>query len=404
MHVVQSLEVGGLENGVVNLLNRLNGESFEHVICCLSRSGRLAERIRAKNVDIVEVGLRTDRLRFPVLTLRKHIRKFAPDILHTRGWSTVDAIFAGALAGVPRIVHGEHGREASDPEGRNRKRNLIRRALSPLVDQFITVSEDLRDWLINDVGIPALKVATIHNGVDTERFAPERKKQDVSGARNALRASLDVPIDAILIGAVGRLDPVKDHRALIQAFAPLSHADLPARLVIVGEGPMRTVLEAEISALRLTERVRLLGERQDIPELLKTLDIFVLPSMAEGISNTLLEAMASGLPVIATRVGGNPELVEHGKNGWLVRTGDTSELTQALKTYVADAALRRLHGSCGRQRAEQYFSLDRMAAGYAEIYYSLTGHTAHATFLGRNAWQNAQGEFHRDGGERQGQR
>src|SRR6185436_3621578 len=224
MHVVQSLEVGGLENGVVNLLNRLDPKAFNHTICCLTHGGRLVGRIQGENIKVVEVGLRADKFRFPVVTLRRFIRKFAPEILHTRGWSTVDGIIAARLAGVARVIHGEHGREATDPHGLNRKRNLIRRCLSPLVDHFVTVSEDLRSWLTERVGISPDKVTTIHNGVDTEKFAPlsaercakslaPRLRGEVgqespvdrnrSAARAVLRQALCFPPESVVIGTVG---------------------------------------------------------------------------------------------------------------------------------------------------------------------------------------------------------
>jgi glycosyltransferase involved in cell wall biosynthesis len=470
MHVVQSLDVGGLENGVVNLLNRLQGEDFDHVICCLTHAGKLAGRIQATNVEIVEVGLRADKFRFPIVTLQRVMRRFAPDILHTRGWSTVDAIFAARCAGVARVIHGEHGREASDPGGLNRKRNLIRRCFSPLVDQFITVSEDLRLWLIERVGIPTRKVRTIHNGVDTEKFAPHWLNQDAAcswqkaagrgqgaegsskraesmeqraGSRGqkaagreqraegsgqraegkqqtaqpepdadfaerkagtgehlarittgtnypsselaALRRELGLPIDGILFGTVGRLDPVKDHRTLLHAFAPIARLDCPAYLLIVGDGPMRDDIGALVAELGIGNKVFLLGERQDIPKLLKALDVFTLTSIAEGISNTVLEAMASGLPVVATRVGGNPELVEHGRTGQLIASRDVPGLTSALEAYLNDSSLQQEHGRAGRARAVEHFSLDRMAQQYADLYRSMAGHDARAVSKAQTA-------------------
>jgi sugar transferase (PEP-CTERM/EpsH1 system associated) len=363
MHVVQSLEVGGLENGVVNLLNRLSGEGFDHVVCCLTHAGKLVERIQAKDVKIVEVGLKTDKFHFPVLTLRRLIRGFAPDILHTRGWSTVDGIFAARVAGVARVIHGEHGREAADPHGLNRKRNMIRKFLSPMVDQFVTVSDDLRSWLTQQVGISAHKVTTIHNGVDTQKFSPE--------GRSAARRQLALEDAVFAIGTVGRLDPVKDHMSLLRAFAPLTRGALPVRLIIVGDGPMRRAIELEIGALRIGDYVELLGEKQNVSMFLKAFDSFVLTSIAEGISNTILEAMASGLPVVATRVGGNPELIEDGVSGQLVGARDAPAMTTALGRYLLEPSVRVAHGDAGRMRAAQKFSLERMAERYRELYRSI---------------------------------
>lgn len=384
MHVVQSLDTGGLENGVVNLLNRLHDERFNHAICCLTHAGKLAERIRCKHIPIVEVGLKTDRFHFPLLTLRRLIRAWSPDLLHTRGWGTIDGIMAARVAGVPRVIHGEHGREAADPNGRNRKRNFIRRCLSPMVDRFVSVSDDLKNWLTDTVGIPERKVVRIHNGVDTEKFAPrngaqraERMEQGAQpSALGALRQALGLPAEGLLIGTVGRLDPVKDHDSLLQAFAPLARAAGAVRLVIVGDGPMRKGIESTASQLGVADKIVLLGERHDVASLLSGFDVFALTSIAEGISNTILEAMASGLPVVATRVGGNPELIEHGVSGQLITAQDVSALGSALLAYVTSPDLRRSHGAAARQRAVDEFSLDRMAAQYADLYFSVMGKPA----------------------------
>src|SRR5258706_16051409 len=142
-HVVHGLEVGGLENGLVNLLNQLD-DQFVHTILCLSKSGPMAQRIKSREIRIVEMGLPTDKFRFPILKLANVLRQIGPDIVHTRGWSSVDAIMAARVAQVTRVVHGEHGWEASDPVGQNRKRNFIRKSLSPMVDRFVTVSDDLK--------------------------------------------------------------------------------------------------------------------------------------------------------------------------------------------------------------------------------------------------------------------
>jgi len=367
VHVVHALDVGGLENGLVNILNHLD-DRFAHTILCLSRSGRMAERIKNRQVKIVEMHLPTDRFRFPVIRLAREFQRVGPDIVHTRGWATVDAIWAARVAGVPCVIHGEHGREAGDPTGRNCKRNIVRKCLSPLVSRFVTVSDDLKSWLIRTVGIPESKVTTIHNGVDTRRFSPD--------GRGAIRHSLGLDDSVFTIGTVGRLDPVKDHSSLLQAFMPIARSARPVGLIIAGDGPMRGATEALSAELGLSNHVRFLGERHDIPEVLKACDVFTLTSIAEGISNTILEAMASALPVVATRVGGNPELVENGICGYLVGAQDVTALTVAYETYLKDPMLRDQHGRNARARAEQNFSLERMASQYAQLYQGLVGRRA----------------------------
>ncbi len=363
VHIVHALDVGGLENGLVNVINNLDPERFSHSIVCLIRSGAIAQRIQRPDVEIRELGLDPSRFKFPIMPLVKIFRELRPDIVHTRAWGTVDAIMAARLAGVPRVIHGEHGRDVADPEGRNRKRNVIRKCLSPMVDRFMTVSDDLQRWLTQTVGIAAHKVVRIHNGVDTQRFS--------RAGREAARRMLGLTEGHVAIGIVGRLDPVKDHRSLLQAFVSVVQGDSQARLIIVGDGAMRQAIAAQIEQLRIADRVQMLGERQDVAEILKALDCFTLTSIAEGISNTILEAMATSLPVVATRVGGNPELVQHGLTGQLVAPGDVGALARAYETYLNDPDLRSRDGKAARDRTEKFFSLERMAANYSELYCSV---------------------------------
>jgi sugar transferase (PEP-CTERM/EpsH1 system associated) len=231
--------------------------------------------------------------------------------------------------------------------------------LAPLVTQFVTVSRDLARWLIEDVRVPARKVRTIYNGVDTCSFSP--------GDREAARHGLGVPDGWKVVGTVGRLDPVKDHEGLIQAFARVPQ-DGPVLLVLVGDGPLRGRLATVVSRLDLQDRIRILGDRDDIPLLLRSFDVFVLPSVGEGVSNALLEAMATGLPVVATQVGGNQELVQDGVTGRLVEARCPEALAAVITAYLKNTELARRHGAAGRARVEREFSLTRMLAAYEELY------------------------------------
>ncbi|MGH7392610.1 MAG: glycosyltransferase, partial [Candidatus Rokuibacteriota bacterium] len=172
---------------------------------------------------------------------------------------------------------------------------------------------------------------------------------------------------------VGRLDPVKDQAGLIRAFAGLAREHADVRLIVAGDGPCRADLETLAASLGLGDRVLLLGERRDVPRVLAALNVFVLPSVAEGISNTILEAMATGLPVIATRVGGNPELVEDGVNGFLVPRRDPDALRAAMARYVDDPHLAAVHGKSSRQRSVECFGLERMRDTYTSLYRDLAG-------------------------------
>ena len=269
---------------------------------------------------------------------------------------------------------GEHGRDMFDLHGANRKYNLLRRAIRPLVQRYIAVSKDLASWLVTTVGARPEQVRHIYNGVAQDIFHPR------CGERPDLAPSEFLPSDALVVGTVGRLAQVKDQATLVRAFAAaLRHKPewkARLRLVIVGEGPMRSELESCVRDEGVEERVWLAGDRDDVPDLLRMMDIFVLPSLGEGISNTLLEAMASGLPLIATRVGGNPELVDEGINGQLVPPADADALTRAIYVYAEDAALVRRHGQAGLAKVTECFGWDRCVESYLSVYDELLGRVA----------------------------
>ena len=368
LHILHSLRIGGLENGAINLINRLDDGRFEHSICCIDESGPMAKRL-IRPVDIYALGKGERRDHLLPFKIASIIRKVKPDIVHTRNWGTIDGAIAAHLSKVRYVVHGEHGREAADPDGANKRRSVIRKALNPLISRFVTVSSELRDWLVRDVGISQDKVIQIINGVDTERFRP-------AGDKAIARSKTGFDPDSFLIGTVGRLDPVKDMQTLIDTIHRLTFNisnKKKIELLIVGSGPEEQKLKARALELQVSDRIYFIGERNDIPELMQAMDVFVLPSIAEGISNTLLEAMASGLPIVATRVGGNPEVVEDGVTGVLFEPGNSVGFAEKLFLYSSNPELARKHGCGGRIRAEERFSLGRMVKEYEKLYLSLAG-------------------------------
>lgn len=366
-HIVYSLGTGGLENGLVHLINRIPPDRYRHAVVCLTESGPFAQRIVRPGVEVISLGGGQGHDFRLYWKLWRVLRSLGPTIVHTRNLATLEAqIPAFFLPGV-KTIHGVHGRDIFDLEGRNRRYNLLRKMLRPLVGRYITVSRDLRDWLIRAIGVPPGKVVQIYNGVDHERFAPGPVP-----ARLAPAGFL--PEGALVIGTVGRLAGVKDQASLLEAFQRLvSRHPAPLRLVIAGDGPLRPSLEAQARKLGIASQVWITGDRNDVPEILRLFDLFALPSLGEGISNTILEAMASGLPIVATRVGGNPELVTEGENGLLVPSGDPAALAAALARLLGDPALRVAMGKAGRQRIETTFSWNRAVAGYLAVYDRVLG-------------------------------
>ena len=368
MHVLYSFDVGGLENGVVNLINHMAPERFRHVVLALAHCApAFCERVRRTDVDFISLQKPPGHGFKLYPRLFRLFRQLRPALVHTRNLAALECAVPALFAGVPARVHGEHGWDTSDPGGTRRKYQLLRRAYSPFVQRYVALSGQIESYLTERVGIAASRVERICNGVDTLCFRPASARQPVAGS------PFDDP-DTVIVGTVGRLQTVKDQVNLVRAVAVArgqGEAGRRLRLVIAGDGPQRAEVEAEIAAAGVGDITWLAGARSDVPEVMRALDIFALPSQAEGISNTILEAMASGLPVVATEVGGNAELVAAGETGALVPAQDPEGMAQALLRYTADVALRQNHGAAGRQRVECNFSIDNMVARYTRLYEQL---------------------------------
>ncbi len=353
-HVVFSLGTGGLETGLINLLGQLKKDEFVHKIFCMKALGPNAEKAEALGVEVEQIGTMEGKNRFIIPKLAKAFSRFGAHLVHSRNFGTVDAILAARLARACAVVHGEHGWDTFDPEGRSKKRRFIRGALSPLVDRYICVSKDLERWLLGHSGRFAGKTTAIVNGVDARRFAPKPRS----------------PRPFTVFGTVGRLVPIKDHASLIAAFGRAAAGRHDLRLRIVGDGPEKSSLEALATASAAAPFIAIEGPSSRPEDVYADLDVFCLPSLNEGISNTILEAMAAGLPVVATRVGGNPELIEDGETGILVPKQDPEALAQALRQYADDSDRRLRHGAAARERVLNELTLTRMAERYRAVYRS----------------------------------
>jgi sugar transferase (PEP-CTERM/EpsH1 system associated) len=358
-HVVFRFDIGGLENGVVNLINGLPENEFRHAVIALTEASDFRERIGRSDVAVHALGKRPGKDPAAYWRLYRLLRQLRPAIVHTRNLGTLECAAVAALAGVPYRIHGEHGWDVHDPDGKVWKYRVLRKLLNPFIHQFVTVSRDLQQWLLTQVGIAPAKVWHICNGVDTQRFRP-------APAARADRGNI------VVVGSVLRFEPIKDPLNLVRAFLKarreLAGRRVDLRLMVAGDGPLRAQALKLLVADRAAAAVFMPGARNDIPDFLRALDVFVLGSQREGISNTVLEAMASGLPVIATATGGNLELIAANVNGRLVPPGDSNALSQAIVAYAEDAQLRREQGRASRVRAESEYSLTRMLKDYRLLY------------------------------------
>jgi sugar transferase (PEP-CTERM/EpsH1 system associated) len=358
-HILHRLDYGGLENGVVNLINGLPPEMARHTVICMTDAADFRQRIRRPDVEVHQLHKRPGKDPAAYWRLWRLLRRLRPAVVHTRNTGVLDCQFIARLAGVGQRIHGYHGWDVGDLHGDNPRQQRLRRLLDPLVSRYVVVSRQIGAWLESSLGVDPDRIEQICNGVDTTRFSPAPD----SGSR---------PREPLVVGTVGRLQAVKNQALLVEAFGRLlaRRPELASRLRLVlgGDGPERSRLEAAIAAAGLGSQVVITGWRDDVPALLREFHVFVLPSLNEGISNTILEAMATGLPVVATDVGGNGELVEDGVTGFLVPSGDADALAGRLAAYADDPELLRAHGLAARRRAESEFSIRRMLERYENLY------------------------------------
>ena len=370
VHVVYRFAVGGLENGVVNLINRLPPQSWRHAVISLTDvDAAFAARLSSAAVRCVALHKAPGHAVRLYPRLVALLRELKPAIVHTRNLAALEATLPAWIAGVPARLHGEHGRDVGDLDGSSRRYQRVRRLFRPFVTRYVALSPDLASYLRERVGVPATRIDQVYNGVDTARFRP------APGGRAAIDACPFREADHWLVGTVGRMEKVKDQTNLARAFVSAVRADPEARarlrLVLVGDGKLKREVETLLESAGVRELAWFAGERADVVPLLQGLDCFVLPSLAEGVSNTILEAMACGLPVVATRVGANAELVEQDVTGRTVPAADSDALAREIGAYFTTPELARQHGQAGRRRVERRFSLERMVDDYDRVYTGL---------------------------------
>ena len=355
MHVLFRLQPGGMEYGVIKIVNGVDRGAIRSSICSTTPATDVKHLLHP-DVPLHECRRREGNDPSLVVQLYKLFRRERPHIVHTHAWGTLcEGMVAARLARVPAVIHGEHGTLQLRPY-----QARLQRVMWGWADRVLSVSSRLADRMADSTGFPLERITVIRNGVDLTRF------QSVSRAES--RRALGLPEHDLLIGTAGRLVAVKDQANLLTAVKHLSDSGVTVTAVIAGDGPLRGDLESQAAALGIAGRVRFLGHQPAIERVYAALDVFVLPSRSEGLSNTILEAMASGVPVVATRVGGADELVEHGITGLLVPPESPQPLADALARFVREAGFRKSAGTAGRLAALARFGLDTMMREYTRVY------------------------------------
>ncbi|MBK6295869.1 MAG: TIGR03088 family PEP-CTERM/XrtA system glycosyltransferase [Rhodoferax sp.] len=366
LHVMYRFDTGGLENGVVNLINHMPADAYRHAVLALTEVTDFSQRVQRKDVEFIALHKPPGHGIWQYPKLFRLFRRLRPHIVHSRNLAALEVQVPAWAAGVPVRIHGEHGRDVGDLDGSNVTYQRMRRVYKPFVHRYIALSRDLDDYLVQKVHVPQGKITQAYNGVDTDRFCPAP-----DGPQPIAGCPFD-PAQHWLVGTVGRMQTVKDQTLLAKAFVLALQTDATLkqrlRLVMVGEGPLRAKAQGILEAADVADLAWLPGERSDVADVMRGLHAFALPSLAEGISNTILEAMASGLPVIATAVGGNADLVHQPDTGVVVPAANVEAMARELVRLANDPERSLKMGQAGRQRVLDRFSMQAMVSTYQNVY------------------------------------
>ncbi|MHC4123086.1 MAG: glycosyltransferase [Planctomycetota bacterium] len=352
MQVVLSLDCGGLEKVSIGIASKLNSSKYRPSICCLDNAGDLAEQAEKMGIKVIVAG-RKPGIDFSLLPrLAKILKQEKIDIVHTHNpGALIYGTLAAKLAGIPVIVNTRHGR------AKRRVNGLIWNMNSAV----IAISEDAKERLLKHNRLNSNKLKVIYNGVETKHF------RNVVNAKTK-KQLLNIDKSRLVIGTVSRLSEEKDQLILIDSLARVSQVFDNVVLVFVGDGPLRSKLKKHAEKTGVKNKVIFLGFRKDVAKIINTFDIFTLSSLMEGVSVSLLEAMAAGKPVVVTNVGGNPEVVVDGETGFLIPPKNPDKTAEAMIKLLKNPELAKRMGNAGRKRVEEKFSLDKMVKGYKELY------------------------------------
>lgn len=384
-HVVPQLDADGA--ALLDLIAHMPAERYRHAVLCLGEHSAFHAHLRERGVEVVDLKRRTRLDPAYYLRMYRALRALRPDLVHTRSPGSLDGQLVAALAGIRLRVHGEYSGEHAGEHAREHVREtaaaprrkapgLLGRALRPLVKHFIAAGAEQERWLIEQAGAAPARVTQISAGVDSVEFHPRLGPHAAVGPAGFMQD------DAFVVGSVGRMDAVGNDIALVEAFLGVLSSPHPAhrrlRLLIVGDGPMRGECRAMLERAGAAELAWLPGMRHDIAQLMRAMDLMVLPGLAAHRPDTLLEAMASGLPVVATAVGIHRELVQPGLTGILVPPRSPEVMAAAIADYCRIPEMARRHGARARGQVIAHHSLPAMARSYIAVYDALARQEAPA--------------------------
>lgn len=365
-HVVENLNRGGLERMVIDLATTQQRQGHQCQVLCLFESGALAQELTTQGIPVRACHKHRGVDLRALFRLRRAVTEHATDVLHTHNAvAHYHAVWGSRGLVLQRVLNTRHGMGANRRSGR--REWLYRRALAR-TDVVATVCEAARDDVVRRGIVPLVKARVVPNGIRVGAFrqaSPER--------RASLRQALGLGPQTRVIGSVGRLNWAKDQASLIRAFGLVQRQLPDTVLLLIGNGELRTELQQCAVTEGLAERVHFLGDRSDVQELLPGLDLFALSSLSEGYSMALLEACASALPIVATAVGGNGEIVRDGVSGRLVPAGDSAGLAAAITALLSDSSQALALATTARAWVEVEGSIESMAARYDALYHDVAG-------------------------------
>lgn len=366
MHIVSNFETGGMENGVVNICNNLDRTRFIPLLCCINGLGTKINSLKS-DVKVKNMNFPEGKAPFRPVSLSKYFKQEKPHIVHTHGWGggMYDGIIAAKLAKIPVVINGHHGRR-----NYSKFQVLMQKYLTKFCDISLSVSNSLKNKVVDETKIPKDDIKVIRNGVDTSLFTGE---YDTTGLKKEIKDHYGFSInsDSFVVGMIASLRPAKNQILLLKAVKILTgnNHNIDLKVLLVGDGPNRELIEKYIEENQLTN-ICILGKRKDVPQLLSLFNLFILTSVTnvEGLSNVILEAMSSGIPVISTKSIGVEELIQNNKNGFIVNEKNIEGFSKKIE-FLANNRNKLVEMSeNARKYIKNNFSIEKMISQYENVY------------------------------------